>query len=112
MTPYILARPAHQDVEIMKSSVPHPLGEGFAGRMGDLQGQLADYGMRLQDGRGIHVREYSDRFLAHWDKVDPSGDPFGHLVQDAPHWIVIGVFAGLFALLTVTYLLGGDSDSA
>jgi len=86
--PSVLANPPHQDLKVDKSIVVHPLKEGFVRRVGELQGQLADYGKRLSDGKGIHIREYSDYFLIHWDKVDPS-DPVGHLIQDAPHWIII-----------------------
>ena len=42
----------------------------------------------------LHIREYSDKFLVHTDKIDPRKDPLGHLVQDAPE-ILIGLTCGL-----------------
>jgi len=111
IVPYILLKSAHQDVEIAKSSVPHPLKEGFTIQIGDPWGQLADYGLRVQSGKGIHVREYANTYIVHWDNVDPLSDPIGHLVQDAPHWIIIGALASFFALLTAACLLSKDSDN-
>ncbi len=95
----ILRMPFHKDMRVEKSAVCHPIADGFVKSIGDFQGQIADYRKRLEDGRSIHVREYPSCFLIHWDKVDPS-DPIGHLVEDAPHWILIGilglaVFAGI-----------------
>jgi hypothetical protein len=100
--------PAHQDVEIAKSDVPHPLREGFKTRIGDPKGQNADYGMCLPDGKGIHIREYQDKYLVHWDKVDPPRDPIGHLVNDAPHWIAIGGLVGALTLAAALFLTGED----
>jgi len=54
------------------------------------------------------MREYADRFLVHWDKIDPSGDPIGHLVQDAPHWIVIGALTGFFRIVSSHTLFSED----
>jgi hypothetical protein len=73
----VLTKPAHQDVEVFKSAIQHPSSEGFKPRLGDFQGQSADYGMALSDRRGIHIREYADRYVVHWDLVDPSVDPIG-----------------------------------
>ena len=42
----------------------------------------------------LHIREYSDKFLVHTDRIDPRKDPLGHLVQDAPE-ILIGLACGL-----------------
>jgi hypothetical protein len=36
----------------------------------------------------LHIREYDDKYLVHMDKVDPRKDPLGHLVQDAPEFLV------------------------
>jgi hypothetical protein len=53
ITRLVLSKPAHQDVVVHKSLVPHPRGEGFAPRLGDFQGQIADFGKALPDGKGI-----------------------------------------------------------
>jgi len=43
----------------------------------------------------LHIREYSDKFLVHTDKVDPRKDPIGHLVYDAPE-VLIGLACAIF----------------
>ena len=44
----------------------------------------------------LHIREYDDHYVVHMDKVDPSKDPVGHLLIDAPEYLVATV-AGLKA---------------
>jgi len=107
--PKVLANPAHEDLKVDKSIVVHPLKEGFVSRIGEIQGQKADYGKRLSDGKGIHVREYTDCFLVHWDVVDPSADPIGHILNDAPHWIFIGALA-LFVIVLAGLALSRDAS--
>lgn len=41
----------------------------------------------------LHIREYNDYFVIHMDKVDPRKDPIGHLLIDAPEYIVATVTA-------------------
>ena len=43
----------------------------------------------------LHIREYSDKFLIHTDKIDPRKDPIGHLVYDAPE-VLIGLACAIF----------------
>lgn len=43
----------------------------------------------------LHIREYDDKFLVHVDKADPRKDPLGHLVLDAPEFLV-GVTCAVF----------------
>ena len=42
----------------------------------------------------LHIREYKDYLVVHMDKVDPRKDPLGHLLIDAPEYL-ISVLAGL-----------------
>jgi hypothetical protein len=44
----------------------------------------------------LHIREYRDYFIVHMDKVDPRKDPVGHLLTDAPEYL-IATIAGLKA---------------
>ncbi len=43
----------------------------------------------------LHIREYSDKFLIHNDKIDPRKDPMGHLIHDAPE-VLIGLTCAIF----------------
>jgi hypothetical protein len=44
----------------------------------------------------LHIREYKDCYIVHMDKVDPRKDPVGHLLIDAPEYL-IATIAGLRA---------------
>jgi len=44
----------------------------------------------------LHIREYKDYYIVHMDKVDPRKDPIGHLLIDAPEYLVASM-AGLEA---------------
>ena len=85
----VLTQPKHKDVIVNDWEVPE-LPPEFGERLGDEDGQIADYGLTSEDGRGIHIKKYNGYYKIHWDKKDPNDDPLGHLVYDAPHWIVIG----------------------
>lgn len=52
----------------------------------------------------LHIREYEDKFLVHMDKVDPREDPLGHLIKDAPEFIVGATCSFLAAKLTNDFL--------
>ena len=86
-------RAPHADLRISKDAVPHPTSAGFVRHTGDPRGQRADYRRPELDGAGIHVKEYADRFHVHWDRVDPTENMLGHILADAPHWLLFGGFA-------------------
>jgi hypothetical protein len=44
----------------------------------------------------LHIREYKDYYIVHRDKVDPTKDPMGHLLIDAPEYLAATI-AGLKA---------------
>ena len=44
----------------------------------------------------LHIREYKDYYIVHMDKVDPTKDPMGHLLIDAPEYLAATI-AGLKA---------------
>ena len=85
----VLTLEKHKDLQVEFSQVSS-LPPEFEARLGDEDGQIADYGLALEDGTGIHVKVYDDYYKIHWDRKDPNDDPLGHLIYDAPHWIVIG----------------------
>mgnify|MGYP001773268492 CR=1 FL=1 len=92
----VLRLPAHKDIVVEKSStLVHPTLVGFRRSIGEPHGQSADYRLRLYDGRSIHVREYSDHYRVHWDRVDPSVSIVAHLKHDAPHiyMLLLGILS-------------------
>jgi hypothetical protein len=36
----------------------------------------------------LHIREYDDYYAVHRDKIDPRTDPLGHLLLDAPEYLI------------------------
>ncbi|MEW6044034.1 MAG: hypothetical protein AB1608_07195 [Thermoproteota archaeon] len=94
----VLTFEKHVDLQIWQSMLP-PMPDYFVSRLGDADGQIANYGVALDDGKGIHLKVYKEGFYRiHWDKKDPNRDPFGHLMYDAPLYfvaIIFGVAAGV-----------------
>ena len=43
----------------------------------------------------LHIRDYGSYYSVHSDKINPSDDPLGHLIVDAPEYI-IGILSGIF----------------
>jgi hypothetical protein len=43
----------------------------------------------------LHIRDYDSHYTVHMDKVDPRNDPFGHLLADAPEYLV-GIAAAAY----------------
>jgi len=104
---HILRLPVHQDIAVSKSAILSPLEEGFRVSIGEFKGQMADFRRPMPDGRSIHVKEFKKHFLAHWDFRDPSLDPLGHLVQDAPH--ILGLLSlAAFVVLGLAIEFGGE----
>src|SRR5215831_5143798 len=100
----VLSTPAHTDFSISKLRVPHPMiVEGFVKHFGGFGRQWRSYRFPLPDGREFHVKEYAEIFLAHWDKESAVKNPMGHLVRDAPHWLVLG---GIFPAAAVAVFKG------
>ncbi len=103
----VTAMPPHRDLALIKASLPHPSKCGFVRRriFSEPRGQKADWELVLPDGRSVHVREYKDYYLVHWDRFSPSVSKLKHLVYDAPHWLVpivstIAIVAALLLGLT------------
>ena len=42
----------------------------------------------------LHIREYGSHYSVHSDKIDPQIDPLGHLIVDAPEYLV-GMLSGI-----------------
>ena len=71
----------------LREFMPEGAEETFLGKKNGAKKQYR-YG-------NLHIREYDDKFLVHTDRVDPRVDPVGHLVQDAPEFLV-GLAAAIF----------------
>jgi hypothetical protein len=87
--------------------VPQPSAAGFFTQsIGEIKGQIADWRASLQDDeRGFHAVEYTDRFECHLDKKDPAKDPFGHLVEDSPSTLALGIGVAALAIGATLYYL-------
>jgi len=42
----------------------------------------------------LHIRDYGSHYSVHSDRIDPRNDPFGHLIVDAPEYLV-GLLSGI-----------------
>lgn len=51
--------------------------------------------------KNLHIREYSGYYTVHIDRVDPRKDPFGHLLIDAPEFLV-----GIISAISIGKLIG------
>ncbi len=90
----VLQLPCHTDIRILKNYTSRPENSGYYKSTGTKTSQ-AHWRKRLPDDRGIHVIEFQDHYLMHWDRVDPSCSLWGHLVNDAP---LLVLFSGIVAL--------------
>jgi len=84
--------PPHVELKIPAYCLPHPERAGFRKSIGGAPG--VHYRLPLPDGSSVHVRLYKGYYYVHWDIRDPSVDPIGHLLHDAPHYLVIPLLAG------------------
>lgn len=48
----------------------------------------------------LHIREYGSYYSVHSDKIDPLEDPLGHLIIDAPEYLV-AILSGLSVYSTL-----------
>jgi hypothetical protein len=90
----VLAGPPRRNVLVSKAHVSHPSREDCIRAVGEPIGQIADWSKHLTNNGRLHIIEFPTYYKVHWDEVDPSTDPIGHLERDAPQWgtaIKIGV---------------------
>jgi hypothetical protein len=105
----VLCLPPYQEMRVSKFGATHPLQAGFVRTfIEESKNQLADYRKTLPDGRGIHIREFSDCYVIHWDKICPLAKPIEHIQQDAPQYVPLLeagiIFGALGAIVTVASL--------
>ena len=58
----------------------------------------------------LHIREYDDKYMVHTDRVDPRQDPLGHLIYDAPEFLV-GLGCAIFGGNKVASIIKKNSSS-
>jgi len=57
--------------------------------LGDRSGSLKQF----RTGK-LHIRDYGSYYSVHSDKINPLDDPLGHLIVDAPEYLV-GILSGI-----------------
>lgn len=79
------------EIEVPKEVRPFMLEKAEQTKLGQKNGAIRQY--RYDN---LHIREYEDKYLVHVDKVDPRKDPLGHILFDAPEFLVgvAGAFLG------------------
>ena len=74
---------ASDEIEVPKEIRPFMLEGAEETRLGQKNGAIRQFRYG-----NLHIREYEDKYLVHVDKVDPRNDPLGHLIHDAPEFLV------------------------
>jgi hypothetical protein len=107
----VLILQPYQKTTIPKFCSTNPSQAGFVRTyLEEHENQLADYRLTLPDGRGIHLREFADHYVMHWDKKCPLIDPIGHINQDAPQYGPILAILALAGIFGFTMLLASSSN--
>jgi hypothetical protein len=103
-------RPRGTLLRVEKHMVQHPRDGGLRLSVGLPVGQQADWRATYPDCGGLHVRDFGSHYVAHLDRVNPTCDPVGHVVQDTPHLaggIAVGALVGLLLSRSKEGLVAG-----
>jgi hypothetical protein len=57
-------------------------------------------GRQFRGPHGAHVHEFENKWVLHRDIVDADSDPLGHLVNDAPEYLVSVLLGAAVGLIT------------
>jgi hypothetical protein len=74
---------ARDETEVPKEIRPYMLENAEETNLGQKNGAIRQFRYG-----NLHIREYDDKYLLHMDKVDPRDDPLGHLIHDAPEFLM------------------------
>ncbi|MDE1726008.1 MAG: hypothetical protein KGH89_01925 [Thaumarchaeota archaeon] len=74
---------ASDEIEVPKEVRPFMLDDAEETNLGQKNGATRQFRYG-----NLHIREYEDKYLVHVDKVDPRIDPLGHLIRDAPEFLI------------------------
>jgi hypothetical protein len=78
------------EIEVPKSVRPIMLDAAEETSLGERRGAKKQYRYG-----NLHIREYDDKYLLHFDSVDPRKDPLGHLVRDSPETL-LGIASAIY----------------
>ena|SRR5271157_5498742 len=102
----VFVLPAHADLRLPKTAIPHPLDLGFEFSIGEPHGQVADFRAELPDGRGLHIRDMAHTWLVHWDRVFPRMERIvDHLREDSPFYYLLLLAGIAIVAVLAMYLL-------
>jgi hypothetical protein len=59
----------------------------------------------------LHIREYDEYYTVHRDKIDPRKDPLGHLLVDAPEYL-IAILSAVFVGSQVGNIIYNDNKNS
>lgn len=89
----------HQKISIDENEIEAPSQEnGFVEAMGEPEFQLKDFRKTIFKTECLHVQVFKGHYSVHRDKVDPTIDPTGHLIEDAPEIPISLLVGGLVGL--------------
>ena len=91
------------DIVIPKSV--RPIIDYEETRLGDIKGATRQF--RLGN---LHIREYNEYYTAHMDKIDPNKDALGHLLFDAPEYLV-AILAAISVGINVGNIIHTNSSN-
>lgn len=74
---------ASDEIEVPKDVRPFMLEGAEETNLGQKNGAIRQFRYG-----NLHIREYDDKYLVHMDEVDPRNDPLGHLIHDAPEFLI------------------------
>lgn len=100
----------HTNMVVSKSELPKPSDfTHFRKAKGDPTGQQMDYRAKLSndDERGIHVKEFDEKYHIHWDECDPSENRLRHFIEDANYWWITIIFT-CYSLYILYKIYTGD----
>ena len=94
------------EIEIPKELRPFMLDNAKLTSLGQKNGATKQYRYG-----NLHIREYDDKFLVHMDKIDPTKNPLGHLIVDAPEVLIGLVLASVGGAKVGSYLFKNRKKS-
>lgn len=100
----VLTLKKHQKYKLMKAAAP-PLPNNAQPRVAR-SFRIKHYNIGLKDGKAIHIEDYSDHYLLHWDEADPIKHPIKHIIKDASR-VEQAAALGLVGVAVDWFILNG-----